>query len=85
MPGRQFFESPIRRELAPGTWQRDVEIDLQSTNFKSAATNWEYRTALQNRDQTVQLTFMINYGDAGKGTVWIDRARFDSRPDRGRE
>lgn len=79
LPDRQFFESPIR-ELPSGTWQRDVEIDLQSANFKSAATNWEYRTALQNRKRTVQLTFIINYGDAGKGTVWIDRARLDQGP-----
>ncbi|MCK5803148.1 MAG: PKD domain-containing protein [Lentisphaeria bacterium] len=77
MPDQQFFESQ-KFELTPGAWQESIEIDLRSASFKSAATNWEYRTKLQNLDRTAQLTFLINYEDGGNGTVWIDRVHFDS-------
>jgi hypothetical protein len=79
MPDNLFFESP-QRKLEPGAWNQSVEIDLQSADFKSVATNWEYRTKLLNRERTVQLTFLIDYGKgAGKETVMIDRARLDEK------
>jgi hypothetical protein len=79
MPDSLFSESP-QHELEPGAWHQDVEIDLRSADFKSAATNWEYRTKLVNRDRTVQLTFLIDYGKgAGKETVMIDRTRLDEK------
>ena len=77
MPDWQFYESP-GIELKPNRWRYDVEVDLRAATFKSAATDWEYSTVLKNAESVVQLTFIIDRADAGKGAVRIDRARLDT-------
>jgi hypothetical protein len=73
---KQYFEGPPM-ELAPGSWQYDLETDLTASHFKCAATDWEWRSRLIAPDRVVELTLLIC--DApDDGTLTLDRVRLDS-------
>ena len=69
----QYFES-AGIELPPGEWKHDLQIDLTQETFKCAASKWEHRSALLNRNRVNKLTLIIE-NPPKIGEVLFDRIR----------
>lgn len=69
----EFYEAP-KIKLQPG-WNRKIHIDLTSHSFKSASSQWEYKTAIHPGVALGTIFFVIYTGDIKDGKFWIDQVK----------
>ncbi|HYX36420.1 MAG TPA: DUF5060 domain-containing protein [Oligoflexus sp.] len=69
----EYYEGP-KIKLQAG-WNRDVRLDLLSQKFKSATSNWEYKTGLKKGAAVGNIFFIFYSGDTREGLFAVDNLR----------
>lgn len=71
-----YYES-AKKSIAQG-WNKDVKFDLNSSDFKSEASDWNNTAALPDKDDAGQF-FILIYRPAKmvQNIVYIDNVRFE--------
>lgn len=73
-PGYNFYESKGVM-LQPG-WNLNIEFDLTTSDYKSKATNWTFKSDIKNKNSLVQFILLV-YNGSRKGIVFIDNIKIE--------
>ncbi len=69
----EFYEAP-KIKLQAG-WNRSVAFDLLAKSFKSASSNWEYKTGIKKGAAIGNIFLIIYDGVIAEGSLSIDNLR----------
>ncbi len=69
----EYYETP-KIKLQPGL-NRNVRLDLQTSKFKAASSNWEYKTAIKKGAAIGNIFFIFYSGETREGSLWLDNLR----------
>ncbi len=70
----KYYETPTQKIPADNAWHT-LNFDLQAVNFKTAATNWNHSSPLENAADTRELHLQIHNGGRS-GNIFIDALAF---------
>ena len=71
LPEWEYFESPPIT-LQPGRWGYGLDVSLADNSLKCAASDWQHRSVMRNRDQIGKVTLLV-YDAKAKGSLALDR------------
>ncbi|MDP6117853.1 MAG: hypothetical protein QF437_03600 [Planctomycetota bacterium] len=74
LPGYAWFES-YATTIRPNKWAVGKKIQLDTSKFKSADANWQYKSPIKNLNNTIKIYFLI-YHRAPQGNIFLDNIRF---------
>jgi hypothetical protein len=69
----EYYET-AKLKLQTGL-NRNVRVDLLAPKFKTASSNWEYKTVIKKGAAIGNAFFVFYSGDIREGKIWVDNVR----------
>jgi len=73
-PGQQWFESK-QKTLRPSDWTTGILFDFEKHSFKSESRGWNFKTGIDNLENTYQIVILIYNNNLKEGQIFLDNLR----------